>query len=297
MRPALSTQAPRSFAVTSEPVARRSVGAAPPPAAAPARVAGSTVPGSVVGLVRPTRDTGAAASAAFRASEERWAAHLLRGTHTAVRSDAPGTSATRVPSQAFDNSCGANALLAMEDAVSPPSTTVDPALREYAVMRAAGFQPEQIYRREGDASGDLGAEAPDGVNSGRGLNYWGMRTAVADRFGAVESDDDRPVDAAIAAVSAGSPVALATGSHWVTATEVRGEAGAEELLVRDSWTGRAEWVSAESLRDGSWSEAFGLSSGLGGPITAAVYPPPPPSLSSASTQRAQQAAIEAGEAR
>lgn len=248
---------------------------------------------------RPTRESSGHAMAAARASEHRWAAHLLRSTgsraSTLAVTDARAVASSSVPRQSFDNSCGANALLAMEDAVSPPSATVDPTLREYAVMRAAGFQPEQIYRREGGAAGELGAEAAAGVESGRGLNYWGMRTAVADRFGAVASDDTRPVDAAITALEGGSPVALATGAHWVAAVDVRGEAGAEELLVRDSWTGQAQWVSAASLRDGSWADAFnGLPSGLAGPITAAVYPPPPPALSDASTQRAAQALIEGG---
>lgn len=215
-----------------------------------------------------------------------------------------GTGAAQSPAgdrqQAYSNSCGANTLMAMEAAVDPQSAQrfqgmndQERANMEYSVMRGAGFADGQIYNRGGFEEVSRGSEAPAG-QEGIGLNYWGMRTEVQDRFGSVQSNTGVPpqdlANETVEALEAGSPVALGLPGHWVSATDVRGESGSQEVLINDSWTGESHWVSQESLGDGSWVESFGDDRFLSsqGEVRSIVYPDPPAQLNPDSQSRSRQ---------
>lgn len=178
--------------------------------------------------------------------------------------------------QGFNNTCGANTLMAMEASLDPELASrlasLSPEERaryEVAVFSSHPEQPFQASPRE------------TGTTKGWGMDL--MRWQVEARFGGAESftPDDRAqaVDFLTEQLAAGHPVAIGLSTHWMSATALRGEGEAREVLIHDSWTGTSAWVPESALRDtsGDWVREFlpgapfeprmvGLVAPTGGPV-------------------------------
>lgn len=174
-----------------------------------------------------------------------------------TRTAGSGTAnpAGNVP-QAWGNTCGPNTIMAMEAAVDP--------------SRAA-----QLSELTGDARAEYEAAIFNSSYKGfipgsnvdhPGWGYTAMRQQVADRFGGIDETLTRDdysgnqqgaADALVAALSDGRPVAIGLKSHWMSATDIRGEGDAAEVLIHDSWTGTSAWVPVSEIANGgNWVPTY-----------------------------------------
>jgi hypothetical protein len=193
--------------------------------------------------------------------------------------------------QAWMNTCGANALMTMEAAVSSERASLfqgmtpeQRAAYEGAVMRSDARNPEfPLHPREPGAST-------------RGWGTTMMEWQVSERFGGeaisvTPTDRNHAVDELSRLLESERPVAIGLGQeHWMSATDIRGTAPDRELLVHDSWTGTSAWVSEAVMRDKpnqQWVREYFP----GAPFTSAIaslVAPGEPVLEAGSTNRAAE---------
>ncbi len=180
------------------------------------------------------------------------------GASSKDSANAKGTVATNPAGntpQNFNNTCGANAIMAMEASLEP----------ELAAQLSA-LSPEQRAQYEAavltsDPSQPFQA-SPRGTGSTEGWGMYMMERQVAARFGGAESlvpnNRAEAVDFLTAQLDAGHPVAIALTGHWMSATDIRGEGDEREVLIHDSWTGTSAWVPESALRDtnGNWVQEY-----------------------------------------
>lgn len=237
----------------------------------------------------------AARSAPLNLSGLASASPLQQPSGTGGTSGAAGSNPADDVAQGWNNTCGANALMAMEAAVSP----------ERAAQFAA-MTPEQRKAYEGAVlrSDPQNATFPLGQRPGGTTNGWGsymMARQVSERFGGeaqVVSPADRgqAVDALTAMLSEGKPVAIGLSTHWMSATDIRDGAEGREILIHDSWTGTSVWVPEADLRQpgSGWVQThFPGAAFFGGSIRSLVAPGEPV-LDPNSTYRAAEATVLPG---
>ncbi|WP_257457538.1 hypothetical protein [Archangium lipolyticum] len=178
--------------------------------------------------------------------------------------------------QAWNNTCGANALMSMEASLDPERAA-----------RFATLSPDEraayegaVLRSHPDNDGFALGSRPGGTTTGWGLDM--MKWQVSDRFGGeatVVKPDNRKqaVDALTTQLAEGKPVAIGLADHWLSATAMRqGESG-QELLIHDSWTGTSAWVPEADLREpgSGWMRTYFPNAPFEGAIHLLVAPGEP----------------------
>jgi hypothetical protein len=196
--------------------------------------------------------------------------------------------------QAWNNTCGANALMSMEAALDPERAAQLAALspEERAAYEGA------VLRSHTDNTGFALGSRPGGTTTGWGVDM--MNWQVSERFGGeatVVRPDNRTqaVDALTTQLAEGKPVAIGLADHWMSATAMRqGESG-QELLIHDSWTGTSAWVPEADLRErgSGWMRTYFPNAPFEGAIHALVAPGES-TLESGSTYRAAEAGLLEG---
>lgn len=191
--------------------------------------------------------------------------------------------------QGWNNSCGANAVLALQAAVDPT----------FAAQLAAMTPEERVQYEAAVMQSDPANQFALGEYTARPiLAGWGrdmMARQVSDRFGGeaeVINVEDRQhgVNELLRLLEEGKPVAIGLTNHWLSATEVRGQSPDAEILVHDSWTGTTAWVSEADLRDRAgmnWVANYFPGTDSPGNLVTLVAPGEP-SLDASSTFRANE---------
>ncbi|WNG55124.1 hypothetical protein F0U59_10285 [Archangium gephyra] len=195
--------------------------------------------------------------------------------------------------QAWNNTCGANALMSMEAAVDPERAAQlaamspqERAAYEGAVLRS---DPENLFT--------LGTR-PDGTTKGWGTYM--MKLQVSERFGGEATEitprnRSQAVDALTTQLAEGKPVAIGLAGHWMSATAMRDGESGRELLIHDSWTGTSAWVPEADLRQpgSGWVRTHFPDAPFEGAIQSLVAPGQPV-LESGSAYREAEAGLLEG---